>query len=611
MPRHPDFERIYRAFMRHYCGSADNECEKGKQMYYAWLNKLGLDDTKPYAPQVQFEAFNWAEPTISFLREEGDLKLYKCIALVPITSMNYNVYTEDELLRGARTLIGVPVNINHIAHMVLDGVHVVDAEYEDGAVECIIAVSPDAKCPVTNLPLFHADQEYRIIDMLDHSPDVPEELWIYHVSIEASCRLIEPDDEAQGKVCRGLKFTGLALLTKKALPGVPLTRLEPIEALIPELHATPSREEVNKEMSENQEAIMNTCALCGRALTDYVLLGPYKVHPKCANNFWKIAQAIFHFERVVTGDGEESDLIQVWYLPTPDSSSPPETGEKEMNEEKTMENQPVEDKAAEQVSEGVVPFKETPKAPEDREWDADAAERRIREWAGGPDKENIDWAKYRQGFAWYNSADPENFGSYKLPHHDVIDGKLVVVWRGVTAAMQALLGARGGVDIPAEDRRSVYNHLAKHYRQFDREPPEFHEAIEKKEKPREEEKSSEAPSSSEGNPIEELKAKIDEILSRLDQIESRLPVDEEDEKPIETEEAPKTEEKTEETVDEETHETQESDTQKSEEDESKLPTKFDIITRVKELQAQGKSQRDAWRLACFELLDYIYKRSES
>jgi glutamine synthetase type III len=40
--------------------------------------------------------------------------------------------------------------------------------------------------------------------------------------------------------------------------------------------------------------------------------------------------------------------------------------------------------------------------------------------------------------------------------------------------MATLLGARGGVDIPAEDRRNVYEHLARHYREFDEEPPEYH-----------------------------------------------------------------------------------------------------------------------------------------
>jgi hypothetical protein len=58
-----------------------------------------------------------------------------------------------------------------------------------------------------------------------------------------------------------------------------------------------------------------------------------------------------------------------------------------------------------------------------------------------------------------------------LPHHDVIDGEISVVWNGVSAAMGALMGARGGVDIPADDVDPCYNHLAKHYKQYDKQPP--------------------------------------------------------------------------------------------------------------------------------------------
>ena len=121
-----------------------------------------------------------------------------------------------------------------------------------------------------------------------------------------------------------------------------------------------------------------------------------------------------------------------------------------------------------------VPFEETMKAPEDRTWDGGAAEARIRRWAGGPDKGSIRWSDYRRAFAWYDRGDSENFGSYMLPHHDIINGQLSVVWRGVAAAMQALLGARGGVDIPDADRRGTYNHLARHYAQWEKTPPEYH-----------------------------------------------------------------------------------------------------------------------------------------
>lgn len=55
-PMHPDFQKIYSQFMRQYCGSADKECSKGKDMYYAFLNAHGLDDTKPYGErELQLE----------------------------------------------------------------------------------------------------------------------------------------------------------------------------------------------------------------------------------------------------------------------------------------------------------------------------------------------------------------------------------------------------------------------------------------------------------------------------------------------------------------------------------------------------------------------------
>lgn len=119
-----------------------------------------------------------------------------------------------------------------------------------------------------------------------------------------------------------------------------------------------------------------------------------------------------------------------------------------------------------------IPHNKYSLADEDMEWDAAMAEFSIREWAGGPEKENIDWDKYKEGFTWYDEENRENLGSYKLPHHQVIGGELKTVWRGVVAAMGALMGARGGVDIPEADWDGCYNHLARHYNEFGKEPPE-------------------------------------------------------------------------------------------------------------------------------------------
>lgn len=94
-----------------------------------------------------------------------------------------------------------------------------------------------------------------------------------------------------------------------------------------------------------------------------------------------------------------------------------------------------------------------------------------RAWDELSDEDKITIARH---FAWAPKLPPDNFSDLKLPHHRPSDGR--VVWRGVVAAMAALLGARGGVDIPASERRAVYDHLASHYRQFDKEPPDFRSA---------------------------------------------------------------------------------------------------------------------------------------
>jgi len=127
------------------------------------------------------------------------------------------------------------------------------------------------------------------------------------------------------------------------------------------------------------------------------------------------------------------------------------------------------------ASKMAVPSHSTP-IDGDSPWDADAAMAALAKWAssdGSGDRDTIDWGKYAKGFAWYDSEARETFGAYKLPHHTVVDGKLVAVWRGVTAAMAALNGARGGVDIPEGDRQAVYRHLARHYQDAEAEPPEL------------------------------------------------------------------------------------------------------------------------------------------
>ncbi|MHB8359249.1 MAG: phage protease [Thermoplasmataceae archaeon] len=117
------------------------------------------------------------------------------------------------------------------------------------------------------------------------------------------------------------------------------------------------------------------------------------------------------------------------------------------------------------VAASAVPYASHPVV--DGPWDADAAEHRLRKWAssdGSGDTGTIDWKKYGEGFAFVDGSG-DKLGDYKLPHHDVRDGKLVTSKRGVEAAAGAE-GARGGTKIPADAIGAVKHHLAQHYHEW-------------------------------------------------------------------------------------------------------------------------------------------------
>jgi len=108
----------------------------------------------------------------------------------------------------------------------------------------------------------------------------------------------------------------------------------------------------------------------------------------------------------------------------------------------------------------VTSFQDLPLADRDREWDGDAAEKRVRRWAGAEDEPN---EKYRDAHVWYDADSKDNFTAYKLLIADVVGDRLKAVPRGVMAAGNVLQGARGGVDLPQRDVDRVKSHLAKYY----------------------------------------------------------------------------------------------------------------------------------------------------
>lgn len=123
----------------------------------------------------------------------------------------------------------------------------------------------------------------------------------------------------------------------------------------------------------------------------------------------------------------------------------------------------------------VVPYDDLPMADRSRAWESDSALGRVREWAGVDDNGSLEdpevQQKYRQAFFWFDGADADLLGAYKLPFADVIDGQLQAVPRGVFAAAAAMRGARGGVYMPSSDRPGVIRNIEKYYDKMGLESP--------------------------------------------------------------------------------------------------------------------------------------------
>jgi len=104
-----------------------------------------------------------------------------------------------------------------------------------------------------------------------------------------------------------------------------------------------------------------------------------------------------------------------------------------------------------------------PFAPRDLQWDGNKAEQNIREYTGSTDKPSADYKKY---FMYFDSENQEQFGAYKLLFADIIDGKPYIVPRAVFAIAGALQGARGGLDVPEQDRMRIQREVIKLYKKM-------------------------------------------------------------------------------------------------------------------------------------------------
>lgn len=100
-----------------------------------------------------------------------------------------------------------------------------------------------------------------------------------------------------------------------------------------------------------------------------------------------------------------------------------------------------------------------PVATKEHIWDEASAKTHMEHLCTSPNTGKINWIAYSKGFMWYDSANPELLGSYKLPFCDVINGNLTIIPK----ALYAIAVFIDRTQIPETDRVKVKSLLAKYY----------------------------------------------------------------------------------------------------------------------------------------------------
>jgi len=148
------------------------------------------------------ESFSWLQA----LEPLNNSRYIKIVALNAGSTLNRNLYLDEELMKAARTLIGKPVwyGPSHDPASKIQVGAVEWAEYEDRRVECLASVNEEIYNLVKNGEILHSSIEAS---------------YLYN---EATNNFLEP---------KGLVFEGILLLPKGVQPGDPNTSVTILEKL--------------------------------------------------------------------------------------------------------------------------------------------------------------------------------------------------------------------------------------------------------------------------------------------------------------------------------------------------------------------------------------------
>ena len=101
-------------------------------------------------------------------------------------------------------------------------------------------------------------------------------------------------------------------------------------------------------------------------------------------------------------------------------------------------------------------YQNHPLSSRDKNWSASDAASRVRQFTDSVDEPS---AEYKKAFFYFDPEMGDKFSEYKLPYVDIVDGKMVVVFR----ALAAVAGRLNQTQIPQSDKDKIVSQVNKYY----------------------------------------------------------------------------------------------------------------------------------------------------
>ena len=212
------------------------------------------------------------------------------------------------------------------------------------------------------------------------------------------------------------------------------------------------------EVSEHAKNVDMAYAMCKAGYLNAVSVGCYYKEAAPRTDYPDGTPDWLRGRRVT-----KAELLEVSLVPLPSNPNALSMLEADKSIDDKMKSYISKSFKASISEKAAIPFKHYALADEDTKWDGPRV-------VAESDIEDL-----KKICSWYDSSKSDEDltkGDFKLPHHLTKADGYKTVKAGVVAAVGALMGSRGGVDIPESDIEKVKAHLRRHYDEFELDWPE-------------------------------------------------------------------------------------------------------------------------------------------